>query len=99
MALLKQIQWHHDLQGKEASLHYIRAKDGAEVDFALSEKVSSPTWWSASCQTKTPSRFSTLCIGIGDRASGAVVRNASHSDILDTIQVAAAHQFLRGLIS
>ena len=35
-ALLKQVQWQHDVQGKEAALHYIRTKDGAEVDFALS---------------------------------------------------------------
>ena len=27
----------HDLQGKETALHYIRTKDGAEVDFAVSE--------------------------------------------------------------
>jgi hypothetical protein len=37
-ALLKHVQWQHDVQGKETALHYIRTKDGAEVDFALSEK-------------------------------------------------------------
>ena len=37
-ALLKHVQWQHDVQGKETGLHYIRTKDGAEVDFALSHK-------------------------------------------------------------
>ena len=35
--LLKQAQWQQDALGREADLHYIRTKDEAEVDFALSE--------------------------------------------------------------
>ncbi|MDX9994933.1 MAG: ATP-binding protein [Rhodocyclaceae bacterium] len=35
--LLKHSQYHRDAGGKDAALHYIRTKDGAEVDFALSE--------------------------------------------------------------
>ena len=35
--LLKQMHFLQDSAGKEAGLHYIRTKDGAEVDFALSE--------------------------------------------------------------
>jgi uncharacterized protein len=34
--LLKHTQYQYDVQGKEVDLHYIRTKDGAEVDFALS---------------------------------------------------------------
>ena len=37
-ALLKHVQWQHDAQGREVQLHYIRTKDGSEVDFAISEK-------------------------------------------------------------
>jgi uncharacterized protein len=37
--LLKQTHWQQDAQGKEVDLHYIRTKDGAEVDFALSDKT------------------------------------------------------------
>ena len=36
-ALLAHVEHLHDLQGKETALHYIRTKDGAEVDFAVSE--------------------------------------------------------------
>ena len=35
--LLKQVHWQQDAQGKNVDLHYIRTKDGAEVDFALSD--------------------------------------------------------------
>ena len=35
--LLKQVHFRQDAKGKAADLHYIRTKDGAEVDFALSE--------------------------------------------------------------
>jgi len=36
--LLKHTQFRRDARGKEIGLHYIRTKDGAEVDFALSEE-------------------------------------------------------------
>lgn len=35
--LLKHVHFRQDARGKAAGLHYIRTKDGAEVDFALSE--------------------------------------------------------------
>jgi predicted AAA+ superfamily ATPase len=35
--LLKHAQFRYDSEGKSVGLHYIRTKDGAEVDFALSE--------------------------------------------------------------
>jgi uncharacterized protein len=39
--LLKQVHWQQDARGQEVDLHYIRTKDGAEVDFCLSTKASS----------------------------------------------------------
>lgn len=35
--LLKHVHYRQDVRGKATGLHYIRTKDGAEVDFALSE--------------------------------------------------------------
>ena len=35
--LLKATHWQQDALGKNVDLHYVRTKDGAEVDFALSE--------------------------------------------------------------
>lgn len=37
--LLKHVHFRQDARGKSADLHYIRTKDGSEVDFALSEDV------------------------------------------------------------
>ena len=34
--LLKHVQFHTDALGQASGLHYVRTKDGAEVDFALS---------------------------------------------------------------
>ena len=36
-ALLKHVEYLQDTQGREIALHYIRTKDGAEVDFCISE--------------------------------------------------------------
>jgi len=36
--LLKHAHWLCDARGLDASLHYVRTKDGAEVDFALAEQ-------------------------------------------------------------
>ena len=35
--LLKHVQFNIDARGRDAALHYVRTKDGAEVDFALSD--------------------------------------------------------------
>jgi predicted AAA+ superfamily ATPase len=35
--LLRQVHWQQDTLGIDAALHYVRTKDGAEVDFCLSE--------------------------------------------------------------
>ena len=37
LCLLKHVYAQVDLEGKSASLHYIRTKDGAEVDFCLTQ--------------------------------------------------------------
>ncbi|MBI4801432.1 MAG: ATP-binding protein [Elusimicrobia bacterium] len=38
VSLLKHVQYLGDAKGLETSLHYIRTKDGKEVDFSLAEK-------------------------------------------------------------
>ena len=35
--LLKHVHFRQDSRGKDVGLHYIRTKDGSEVDFVLSE--------------------------------------------------------------
>lgn len=38
VSLLKHVQFLQDAKGKEISLHYLRTKEGKEVDFCLAEK-------------------------------------------------------------
>lgn len=40
--LLKQAHWQQDALGKQVELHYVRTKDGAEVDFCLSDATHGP---------------------------------------------------------
>ena len=37
--LLKHVHWQQNAKGREVDLHYVRTKDGAEVDFCLSHKA------------------------------------------------------------
>lgn len=38
--LLKHVHFEHDALGKQSQLHYLRTKDGAEVDFVLCENAA-----------------------------------------------------------
>ncbi len=99
-ALLKQVQWQHDVQGKEAGLHYIRTKDGAEVDFALSDKNQLTQLVECKLSDEKPHRaLQRFAQEQAPVQAVQVVRNARHNYNLGDIQVAAAPEFLRGLVA
>ena len=97
-ALYKQVQWQHDVQGKEAALHYIRTKDGAEVDFALSEKAQLTELVECKLSDDKPHRA--LVRFASEQApvkAVQVVRNLRHSFTLGAVDVVQASAYLRGL--
>lgn len=97
-ALLKQVQWQHDVQGKEVGLHYIRTKDGAEVDFALSEKNQLTELVECKLSDEKPHRaLQRFAQEQAPVRAVQVVRNARHSYTLGDIEVAAAPDYLMGL--
>ena len=97
-ALLKQVQWQHDVQGQEAALHYIRTKDGAEVDFALSEKNQLTQLVECKLSDEKPHRaLLRFALEKAPVQAVQVVRNARHSYTLGDLQIAAAPTFLNGL--
>lgn len=97
-ALIKQVQWQHDVQGKEAGLHYIRTKDGAEVDFALSDKNQLTQLVECKLSDEKPHRaLQRFAQEQAPVQAVQVVRNARHSYTLGTVQIAAAPDFLMGL--
>ena len=97
-ALLKHVQWQHDVQGKEAGLHYVRTKDGAEVDFALSEKNQLTQRVECKLTDEKPHRaLQRFALEKAPVKAVQLVRNARHSYTLGDIQIAVAHEFLNGL--
>ena len=97
-ALLKQVQWQHDVQGKEVGLHYIRTKDGAEVDFALSEKNQLTALVECKLSDEKPHRaLQRFAQELAPVQAVQVVRNARHSYALGSLQIAAAPEYLMGL--
>ena len=97
-ALLKQVQWQHDVLGKETGLHYIRTKDGAEVDFALSEKNQLVQLVECKLSDEKPHRaLQRFAQELAPVQAVQVVRNARHSYALGSIQIAPAPDFLMGL--
>jgi uncharacterized protein len=99
-ALLKQVQWQHDVQGKEAGLHYIRTKDGAEVDFALSEKGRLTQLVECKLSDEKPHRaLQRFAREQAPVDAVQVVRNLQHSYTLGEIRLARADEFLNGLVA
>jgi hypothetical protein len=71
--LLKHTHFRQDAQGKNIGLHYIRTKDGAEVDFALSEENRLTHLIECKLSDNTPHR--------------ALTRFANHFARADAVQV------------
>ncbi len=99
-ALLKQVQWQHDVQGKEAGLHYIRTKDGAEVDFALSDKNQLTHLVECKLSDDKPHRaLQRFALEKAPVQAVQLVRHARHSYTLGAVQIKVAHEFLNDLLA
>ena len=99
-ALLKQVQWQHDVQGKEAGLHYIRTKDGAEVDFALSDKNQLTHLVECKLSDDKPHRaMQRFALEKAPVQAVQLVRHGRHSYTLGAVQITVAHEFLNGLLA
>jgi predicted AAA+ superfamily ATPase len=99
-ALHKQVQWQHDVQGQETGLHYIRTKDGAEVDFALSHKGQLTHL--VECKLSDPKPHRALLRFAREQPQAQavqVVRHLPHSHALGEIQVMRADDYLNGLVA
>lgn len=100
IALLKQVQWQHDVQGKEVGLHYIRTKDGAEVDFALSEKGRLTQLVECKLSDDKPHRaLQRFAREQAPVDAVQVVRNLPHGYTLGEVRLARADEFLNSLMA
>jgi predicted AAA+ superfamily ATPase len=99
-ALLKHVQWQHDVQGKETALHYIRTKDGAEVDFALSEKGRLTQLVECKLTDDKPHRaLQRFAREQAPVDAVQVVRHLRHDFTLGEVRLAGAPTFLCGLLA
>ena len=97
-ALLKQVQWQHDVLGQEAGLHYLRTKDGAEVDFAISEGKRLTHLVECKLFDDKPHRaLLRFASEQGPVQAVQVVRNVRHAFVAGAVEVVPASAFLRGL--
>lgn len=96
--LLKHAQWQQDAFGRDCNLHYLRTKDGAEVDFALADRKA-PTHlieckWADAASHKALVRFA----GEFPKAQAVqVVRELRQEEDRGAIRIARAADWLAGL--
>lgn len=96
--LLKHVQWREDALGKSTALHYLRTKDGAEVDFALSEGESLTHLVECKLSDCTPSRAMYRFAAEWPKASAVqLVRFLRNEEALKQVAVLAAAPWLATL--
>jgi predicted AAA+ superfamily ATPase len=99
-ALLKHVQWQHDVLGQETGLHYIRTKDDAEVDFALSEKNQLTQLVECKLSDDKPHRgLRRFALQHPSAQASQVVRNLRHSYSLGDLSLRRADEFLNSLLA
>jgi uncharacterized protein len=97
-ALYKYSHWQNDVQGKETDLHYVRTKDGAEVDFSLSDKGSLSHLIECKLTDDKPHRpLQRFAREQPQALAVQVVRDLRHSFELGPIQIAKAADWLHDL--
>lgn len=93
--LLKQVHFRQDALGKAAGLHYIRTKDGAEVDFVLSEDNQLTQLIECKLADATPARALVNFAGKFPQAEAIqLVRDLRQEEYRQAVQVSAAAPWL-----
>jgi predicted AAA+ superfamily ATPase len=97
-ALLKHSEFLYDTQGRETGLHYIRTKDGAEVDFVLSEGAALTELIECKLTDTTPHRALVRFAQEHPQARATqVVRDLRQPRQVEYIEVTDAARWLAGL--
>jgi uncharacterized protein len=96
--LLKHAQWQQDAFGRDSNLHYLRTKDGAEVDFALADRQG-PTHL-IECKWADPAVHRALARFAGEfpRAQAVqIVRHLRQEEDRGAVRILRAADWLAGL--
>ena len=100
--LLKHVHWQQDAKGKEVDLHYVRTKDGAEVDFCLSHKARAGDTLThlIECKlvdSKPHAALKRFAEQWTDAHAVQVVRNLRHEQDHGRVEIRDAAGWLQGL--
>lgn len=99
ISLLKSVYFENDYFAKEKSLHYLRTKDGLEVDFAISNKSNLELIIEAKLSEKSLDKNLFAFSKRYDLKALQIVRNLSKARIFDGISLIPAEEFLVSLES
>jgi uncharacterized protein len=97
-SLLKHVQYLYDVEGKEVGLHYIRTKDDAEVDFAVSHKNELTQLVECKLRDDQPHRsLKRFADAFPQTQAVQLLRDLKHSFDTGRIQVRRADEWLMTL--
>jgi predicted AAA+ superfamily ATPase len=97
LSLLKAIYAENDYLAQEKELHYLRTKDGTEVDFCISNKDDLDLLIEAKLSDKTVSKHLLNCSKRYGIKAVQVVQNLNKSFIQNEIPIKTAKEFLEQL--
>jgi hypothetical protein len=96
--LLKHVHWLCDARGRQASLHYVRTKDGAEVDFAVAEEGELTQLVECKWADPHPHRALTrFAVDFPQVQAVQIVRELRQEEDLGRVQIRQAAAWLAGL--
>ena len=96
--LLKHIHFLQDGMGRTAGLHYIRTKDGAEVDFALSDEGQLTQLIECKWGDNSPHRSLSRFAGLFPTAEAVqIVHDLRQEEFRNGIRITSAAHWLAGL--
>ncbi len=97
-ALLKHVEYLQDVKGKDVALHYIRTKDNAEIDFALSEGEQLSDLLECKLSDPKPSRaLRRFAAQFPASKATQLVRDLRTEREVDSVQIASAARWLNAL--
>lgn len=95
VCLLKHVQYLQDIAGQDIELHYIKTKEGKEVDFALSQKGSATHLIEAKVSDDTPSpSLRLLARKLPEARAFQLVQNLRREQQIGNISVVSAAKWI-----
>lgn len=97
-SLLKYVNYELDVHGRHLSLHYIRTKQGKEVDFAISDDGRIDSLVEVKLgDTDVPSSLRQMAVMVGAKNQVLAVHNLRQERLVEGVRVVPAGEYLASL--